>query len=114
MNSFMSHRTGYHLNISFSIASYSNRIGSASSVREKSAFICDAFRNAKGVKSVSGMGLMLGIETEKPAGEIVAACRERGVICLTAKNKVRLLPALNIPMEQLEKAIQVLKDVIEQ
>ena len=37
MNSFMSHRTGYYLNISFSIASYSNRIGSASSVREKSA-----------------------------------------------------------------------------
>lgn len=84
------------------------------SVREKSAYICDALKNAKGVKSVSGMGLMLGIETEKPAGEIVSACRERGVICLTAKNKVRLLPALNIPMEQLEKAVTVLKDVIEQ
>lgn len=84
------------------------------SVREKSAYICDALKNAKGVKSVSGMGLMLGIETEKPAGEIVSACRERGVICLTAKNKVRLLPALNIPMEQLEKAVTVLKDVIGQ
>ena len=84
------------------------------SVREKSAYICETLQNTKGVKSVSGLGLMLGIETEKPAGEIVNACREKGVVCLTAKTKVRLLPALNIPMEQLQKAIGILKEVIEQ
>jgi acetylornithine/N-succinyldiaminopimelate aminotransferase len=66
-------------------------------VREKSAYVFDAFRGAKGVQSVSGMGLMIGLQTEKPAAEIVAACMERGVLCLTAKTKVRLLPALNIP-----------------
>ena len=61
---------------------------------------------AKGICSVSGMGLMIGVETERPAKEIVNACIERGVLCLTAKNKVRFLPALNIPMDLLEQAIE--------
>ena len=54
---------------------------------------------------------MIGIETEKPAGDVVRACMERGVLCLTAKTKVRLLPALNIPMDVLEKAIDVIKAI---
>ncbi len=78
-------------------------------VREKSAYVFKALQGAKGVKSVSGMGLMIGIETEKPAADVVAACRERGVLCLTAKHKVRLLPALNIPQNVLEKAIEIIK-----
>ena len=61
--------------------------------------------------SVSGMGLMIGIQTVKPAREVVMACMEQGVLCLTAKDKVRLLPALNIPMEQLKQAIAVIKSV---
>ncbi len=77
-------------------------------VREKSAYIFSTLQSAKGVKGVSGKGLMIGIETEKPAGDIVKACMARGVLCLTAKNKVRLLPALNIPMEDLKKAIEIL------
>jgi len=62
------------------------------------------------VESVSGMGLMIGIKTAKPAKEVVTACMEQGVLCLTAKDKVRLLPALNIPMETLQKAINILKE----
>jgi len=54
---------------------------------------------------------MVGIETEKPAGEVVAQCMQRGVLALTAKGKVRLLPALNIPAEQLAKAISILAEV---
>ncbi|MBQ8907819.1 MAG: acetylornithine/succinylornithine family transaminase [Clostridia bacterium] len=61
-----------------------------------------------GIKSVSGLGLMVGIETEKDAGEVIAACRERGVLVIKAKNKVRLLPPLNIPVELLEKALAVI------
>jgi len=80
-------------------------------VRAKGEYIRAALQDAPGVKSVSGMGLMVGIEVEKPAGEIVKACIERGVLCLTAKEKVRLLPALNIPQEVLAEAIEVLKDV---
>ena len=58
------------------------------------------------------MGLMIGIETERDASEVIAECRERGVLVIKAKNKVRLLPALNIEKELLERAINVLSDVI--
>ena len=77
-------------------------------VREKSKLVFDALSGAKGVKSVSGMGLMVGVETEKPAAEVVKACIARGVLFLTAKNKVRLLPALNIPEKDLKTALGVL------
>ncbi len=89
-----------------------NRIDDSllASVREKSAFIFDSFKGAEGVEAVSGMGLMVGIKTVKPAGEVVAKCMENGVLCLTAKDKVRLLPALNIPMDVLRKAIEVIKE----
>ncbi len=82
-------------------------------VEERSKFIFDSLSGAPGVKSVSGMGLMIGVETEKPAKEIAAECMEKGVLVLTAKSKVRLLPALNIPMDELKKGIEILKSVIE-
>ena len=71
----------------------------------------DTFTGAPGIEAVTGLGLMIGLQTEKPAGEIVKTCMERGVLCLTAKDKVRLLPALSIPMELLEKAISIILDV---
>ena len=80
-----------------------------SSVREKSKYLFDAFTAAPGIESVSGMGLMIGLKTVKPAAEVVKACMEQGVLCLTAKDKVRLLPALNIPMDVLSKAVAVIK-----
>ena len=80
-------------------------------MQEKSSYVFSQLQGAKGVKGVSGMGLMIGIKTEKPAGEVVQACMEQGVLCLTAKDKVRLLPALNIPMETLEKAVDIIKKV---
>ena len=79
-------------------------------VRRKSAYIFSSLNGAEGIESVAGMGLMIGIKTVKPAGEIVKACMEKGVLCLTAKDKVRLLPPLNIPQELLEKAITVIKE----
>ena len=78
------------------------------SVQEKGAWIAGRLRQAPGVKSVSGLGLMVGIETEKPAGQVVAAALEKGVLCLTAKEKVRLLPALNIPWDVLKEAVEIL------
>ena len=80
-------------------------------VRKKSEYLFETFANCEGIQQVSGMGLMIGLKTTKPAGEVVKACMERGVLCLTAKDKVRLLPALNIPMEVLEKAAAVIKAV---
>ena len=78
-------------------------------VRKKSAMVFDALRGAPGVESVTGMGLMIGLKTAKPAGDVVKACMENGVLCLTAKDKVRLLPALNIPEDLLMKAVDVIK-----
>jgi len=80
-------------------------------VSEKSKYLFKAFSNAEGVISVSGMGLMIGLETIKPAGHVVKECIDKGVLCLTAKDKVRLLPALNIPMGVLEKATGIIKEV---
>ena len=78
-------------------------------VREKSNYIFTELSGAVGVKSVSGLGLMIGIETEKDASEVIAKCRENGVLVIKAKHKVRLLPALNIPMQELQKAVAVIK-----
>ncbi len=80
-------------------------------VRAKGDCIRSSLVGAPGVEYVSGLGLMVGVKTIKSAAEVVAKCNERGVLCLTAKDKVRLLPALNIPIELLEEAIAVLKDV---
>ena len=83
-------------------------------VKAKSDYIFAELQNAKGVESVTGMGLMIGIKTVKPAKEVVNVCMARGVLALTAKDKVRLLPALNIPMEQLKQAVEVIKAVCEE
>ncbi len=80
-------------------------------VREKSAYVFSELTGAAGVEGVSGMGLMIGVKTVKPAAEVVRACQERGVLCLTAADKVRLLPALDIPQEELAQAVAVLKAV---
>ena len=79
-------------------------------VKAKSEYVFDAFKNAEGVESVSGMGLMVGIKTVKPASEILKTCMANGVLCLTAKDKIRLLPALNIPMEVLKEAVEIIKN----
>ena len=82
------------------------------SVREKSEFVFSRLSGAKGVKAVTGMGLMIGILPEKkPAGELVKKCMEKGVLCLTAKDKIRLLPALNIPVKVLAEAVDIIKSV---
>ena len=81
-------------------------------VKAKGDYVKHALDGKLGVVGVSGMGLMIGIETTVDPKDVIAKCLEKGVVCLSAKNKVRLLPALNIPQEQLEKAITILADVI--
>ena len=81
-----------------------------SEVMRKSELIRYSLEGAKGIKSVSGRGLMLGIEVEGDAKAIINRCIKNGVIPLTAKTKVRLLPALNIPDELLIKALEVIKE----
>ena len=81
------------------------------SVEAKSQYVFGALTGAKGIESVTGKGLMVGIKTVKPAKEVVKACIEKGVVCLTAKDKVRLLPALNIPIDLLQIAVKTIKEV---
>ena len=78
-------------------------------VKAKGEYIVKELSGAPGVKGISGKGLMLGIETEKSAGEVLNECMANGVLVLTAHGKVRLVPALNIPMELVEKAVAVIK-----
>lgn len=80
-------------------------------VRERSEFIINELSGAPGVESVTGLGLMLGVKTSKPAAEVISGCMAKGVLVIKAKDKVRLLPALNIPMEQLMQATAVIKEV---
>ena len=81
-------------------------------VNRKSKYIIGELENADGVKSVTGLGLMLGIETEKDAGEVIKICQENGVLPIKAKNKLRLLPPLNISFEDLEKAVGIIKNAL--
>ena len=80
-------------------------------VQKKSAYVFQTLTGAPGIESVTGLGLMIGVKPVAPAAEVVKACMERGVLCLTAKNKVRLLPALNIPMEDLQFAVETIRTV---
>jgi len=78
-------------------------------VRKKSELLRGLLQDAPGIEALSGLGLMVGIKTTRPASEVVADCMQNGVLCLTAKDKVRLLPALNIPDELLIMAADVIK-----
>lgn len=83
-------------------------------VTEKGAYIREALLSVSGVLGVYGKGLMLGVETAASPAEVAAECLRRGVLVLTAKNKVRLLPPLNIPWDALKKAVEIIKEVVAQ
>ena len=82
-------------------------------VREKSEYIRTFLAKVKGVKSVTVMGLMLGVEIEKNAAETAKECLAEGLLVLTAKTKIRLLPPLNISEEELTQGLNILKGVLE-
>ena len=77
--------------------------GLLSQVREKGQWLKQTFEGAPGIEAVTGLGLMVGLKTTVPAAQVVKRCMEQGVLCLTAKDKVRLLPAMNIPWDTLEQ-----------
>lgn len=81
-------------------------------VREKSEYIISELKSAKGVEAVDGMGLMLGITTTRPVDEVVKECMDKGVLVIKAKQKLRLLPALNIPWDVLKDAVEIIKEVV--
>lgn len=80
-------------------------------VKAKSEYIISELSACKGVNSVDGMGLMLGISTVRPVDDVVKECMEKGVLAIKAKQKLRLLPALNIEWETLKEAVEIIKTV---
>lgn len=85
------------------------------SVTEKGIYIKNKLKEIKGIKDISGMGLMIGILSDKDAGEVAKKCLDKGLLVLTAhKNKVRLLPALNINYNEIDEGIEILREVIEE
>ena len=81
------------------------------SVKEKSEYIRAKLAQVNGVHSVSGMGLMLGLEVDD-AKAVASKCLENGLLVLTAKTKLRLLPPLNVTYEQIDKAVEIIADAI--
>lgn len=81
-------------------------------ITAKGEHISTAIKDISRVKSVSGMGLMIGIEIEGDVKSTVSKCIENGLLVLTAKDKIRLLPALNISFEEIDEALSILKSCI--
>lgn len=82
-------------------------------VEKKSQYIIEELSACKGVKGITGLGLMLGIETEKYVNEVLSYCQQNGVLPIKAKNKLRLLPPLNISFDDLKKATDIIKKACE-
>lgn len=77
-------------------------------IKDKAEFLKKQLTDAEGIVSVSGLGLMIGLEVKKDTAKVIEKCRELGVLVLSAKTKIRLLPPLNITLSQLEKACQMI------
>ena len=83
-------------------------------VNKKSKYIIERLSALKNVSGITGMGLMIGIKTVKDPAMVMDSCLKKGLLVLNANDKVRLLPALNIPFDILEKGIDILSEVIEE
>lgn len=82
-------------------------------VTEKGTYLKQAIEKMEGVSSVTGLGMMLGIELKtKNAKDVVTTCIENGLIPLTAKEKVRLLPPLTITYDEIDQGLEILKKAL--
>ena len=80
-------------------------------VVKKGDMIRAFLRDKPGILGVDGLGMMLGVRTERKAIDIVKEGMEAGILCLTAKDKVRLLPPLNIPEPDLMRGLKILAEI---
>lgn len=86
-----------------------NKPGFLDEVAAKGKYIREKLLTSPEVASVSGMGLMIGIELKnKKAGDVVRAALDKGLLLLTAKTKIRLLPPLTITYDEINKGLEIL------
>ncbi len=83
-------------------------------VNKKGTYFKEKLEKIKGVKSVRQQGLMIGVEVEGNAGDIAKKCTENGLLVITAKTLLRMLPPLNIKYEEIDEALAILKKVMEE
>ena len=84
-------------------------------VCRKAEYIKNALADCKEVESVSGLGLMIGISLKsKKAVDVAGKCLEKGLLVLTAKDKVRLLPPLTISYDELNDGLKILIEILEE
>ncbi len=83
-------------------------------VREKGDYLERKLRELPQVKGVRRMGLMVGIEIDGDAHEIAVKCVENGLLIITAKDVLRMLPPLIITKEEIDEAITILKTTLEE
>ena len=82
-------------------------------VEEKGAYMKKKILGFQAVKEVSGMGLMMGISIEgKEAADVVKTALENGLMSLTAKDRIRLLPPLTITYDEIDKGLSILEDAL--
>ena len=82
-------------------------------VQKKSAYLKAKLQTLPHVTSVSGLGLMLGVSLEgKEAPDVVKKALEEGLMVLTAKDKVRLLPPLTITYDEIDQGVEILKKAL--
>ena len=83
-------------------------------VREKGDYLEQQLRTIPAVKNVRRMGLMVGIEIEQDAHDIAVKCVQNGLLIITAKDVLRMLPPLTITKENIDEAITILKNTVEE
>ena len=83
-------------------------------VQGKAEYLRAKLKGFDGVKCVTGLGLMIGLEVEKPAKEIAQNCLKRGLLVLTAHEKVRIVPPLNITKTEMDEGLTILREVLAQ
>lgn len=83
-------------------------------VVQKGAFLREKIAKMPHVTGVSGLGMMLGISLDIEAKPIIQKALENGLMVLSAKEKIRLLPPLNITQAQMEQGLTILETVLSQ
>lgn len=82
-------------------------------VAEKGRIMKTKIQKIKSVSEVTGLGMMVGVSLkEKEAKEVVKNALDLGLITLTAKDRIRLLPPLNITFEELNEGLEILEEAI--
>ena len=82
-------------------------------IQGKAAYMRAKLKDFDGVKEVTGLGLMIGLTVAKPSKEVAAKCLEKGLLVLTAHERVRLVPPLTITKTEMDEGLSILKGVLQ-